>query len=1507
VAPELLTDILRMLLVAAAYYLTARLSLRLALVRRQVTPIWPPTGIALVALLLFGRRVWPGIAVAAVLVNAGIGPSFAAALGIGAGNTLAPVVASYLLDSVGFRRDLERLRDAVAIVVLAALFGMTISATGGTLTLLASGAIRAGRFWPTWWVWWAGDAMGVLVFAPFLLSLRSLRFRAGTPWRRQVEAGVLFVATAAVTLLVFRTPLRVEYLVLPFLGWAAWRFRQRGAAPAALLTCGIAAWAAVHGTGPFAGRSLFDRMVTLQVFNAGVALSSFVLAALVSERSATHRTLELASVDLEDRVGSRTGELSLANQLLEREIEERRRAEDRLGRTGKQLVEAQEIAHLGSWEWDIASNVVTWSDELYRIYGLERTDFPATYEGFLERVHPADRDLVDGAVQRAYGEGSTFGFDHRIIRPDGTERWVHGRGEVTVDATGNPIRMAGTAQDISERMLVQERLANSEEELRAYIDALSTFTAKVALDGSILMAGKTAQEASGLSLEEFMRTNFLEGAWWTFDPKVQARVTEAFGRAVAGELVNYDENLFVFGQVLTINFSLVPVVGDDHRVAYVLAEGRDITAQKKLEAKFQGLLEAAPDAMVGVDQAGLIRLVNRQAEVLFGYGREELLGRPIETLVPQRLREIHPLHREGYFAQPRTRAMGAGLRLAGQRKDGTEFPVDISLSSLETEEGVVVTAAVRDITERRQAEEDLRQSEAAFRLLAEAMERQTVTIQEQSALVQLLQDVTVAANEAPDIEEAVRGCLRAVCDHAGWSAGHAYLLAKDRPGVLVPTNVWHLEDPQRFAPLMEATARTHVETVVDLPGKALGSGHRIWVRDVTQGGQTSREDEARRAGVTAAFACPIMLGTEVAGVLEFFSGEAGWEPGGRLVEVMDQVAGRLGRVIERHRTEAALRASQQRTRSIIETANDAFVAIDRGGLIIEWNHQAEVTFGWPAQEILGRPLVETIIPHRYRKAHAAGFERYLATGGGSVLGQRIELSALARDGREFPVELTIWQIGEGDAASISAFVRDITATREADARLRHMAMHDTLTGLPNRALFLDRVAIALAQAGRHPSSRLAVMFLDLDNFKVINDSLGHEEGDRLLVWVAERLKSVLREGDTIARFGGDEFVFLCEITKEENALEIARRLGEAVAKPMVIHGQEVAVTASLGIAIPRSGRATPESLMRDADAAMYRAKAEGRDRFEVFDHAMRLRAVGRLKSQTALRRGIDQQEFFLVYQPEIRLDDGRMVALEALARWRHPDGRVVLPNRFIGVAEEMGLIVPLGALMLEQACGEAARWQALGGDPVTVAVNLSPHQLGRSGLVEMVASSLEGSGIEPSTLCLEITEGVLIGPSREIVAVLRGLKELGVSLAIDDFGTGYSSLGYLSRFPIDVVKVDRSFVSRLESDPQAPAIVSAVIGLAHSLGLVAIAEGVETRAQLEHLQSMGCDQAQGFLFARPEADPVGEGFFERTSWWPENGFAGDPSDRPVTVPATVPVTVPATAATTAGRQGRNRF
>lgn len=716
--------IAKILLLTAAYYVAARLSLRLALVRDQVTPIWPPTGIALVALLLFGRRLWPGIALGAFLVNAPIGPSIPAALGITVGNTLAPLLAVTLLRKLDFRRELERLRDVGAIVFIGALLGMAVSATVGATTLMLFGAVPPREFLSTWSVWWTGDAMGVLVFAPFLLTLLSPR--AGPrSWRRGAEAVVLFAVMATVSHVVFHSPLQILFLVFPFLGWTAWRFGQRGAAAAALLTSGIAIWAAVRNVGPFESGTLFEKMLLLQVFNASMALFSFVLAAVKAER----------------------------------------------------------------------------------------------------------------------------------------------------------------------------------------------------------------------------------------------------------------------------------------------------------------------------------------------------------------------LHH---------------------------------------------------MAERNRAEEEL--------------------------------------------------------------------------------------------------------------------------------------------------------------------------------------------------------------------------------------------------------------------------------------------------------------------------VRQ--------------ALHDPLTGLANRTLFMDRLNLALARSDRRPGS-LAVLFLDLDRFKLINDSLGHGVGDQVLRTMAERLQAVLRSADTASRFGGDEFLILCEdLASEEEATRVAHRVARAVAQPIAMDQGEVVVTTSIGIALPRFSADRAEDLVSMADAAVYRAKEGGRARHELYDHRMRVRAVKRLTMENELRRAIDLGQLRVYYQPLVDISDGqRVLALEALVRWEHPQRGLLGPSEFIPVAEETGLILPLGAWVLEEVCQQWSRWQSMGSgaSPVRMAVNISTRQLSRPRFDESVQRALADAGMEPVNLSLEITESVFMEPSPSIHAMLGSLREVGVRFAIDDFGTGYSSLGYLKHIKVDALKVDRSFVSGLGSHPDDTAIVTAIVSLAHALGLSAVAEGIETAKQFELVQFLGCDLAQGYYFSRPQpAEAIGE-------------------------------------------------
>ncbi|WP_319431355.1 putative bifunctional diguanylate cyclase/phosphodiesterase [Mycobacterium sp. RTGN5] len=460
-----------------------------------------------------------------------------------------------------------------------------------------------------------------------------------------------------------------------------------------------------------------------------------------------------------------------------------------------------------------------------------------------------------------------------------------------------------------------------------------------------------------------------------------------------------------------------------------------------------------------------------------------------------------------------------------------------------------------------------------------------------------------------------------------------------------------------------------------------------------------------------------------------------------------------------------------------------------------------------------------------------------------------------------PDGVTRWLRSQGrvelDGASVAFHMRgtvqDITEQRSAEDALAHQALHDPLTGLPNRTLLLDRLTHMLGRLDRSDGS-VGVLFIDIDRFKVINDSLGHPAGDHMLLAMASRLRTTLRTSDTLARFGGDEFVVLCEgLTGEEEAIGIAASIRDAMQQPLGWGKGELVVTLSIGIAMASSPLVSAESLLRDADAAMYRAKQDGRARSAVFAHSMRAKAVERLDTEVALRRSIAAGEFEIQYQPIVELRTRRIVGSEALVRWRHPSRGLVPPGQFIPIAEETGLIVPLGAWVLREAATQAAAWRARSGlESFKMAVNLSPLQVADAGLVRLVAEVIAGSGLPPECLELEITETALMEDAAAAVQILGSLKGLGVSLSIDDFGTGYSSLSYLKRFPVDTLKIDQSFVADL-SDSNDDAIIKAVISLASALNLETIAEGVETAGSASRLLELGCGFAQGFYFARPAA------------------------------------------------------
>ena len=471
---------------------------------------------------------------------------------------------------------------------------------------------------------------------------------------------------------------------------------------------------------------------------------------------------------------------------------------------------------------------------------------------------------------------------------------------------------------------------------------------------------------------------------------------------------------------------------------------------------------------------------------------------------------------------------------------------------------------------------------------------------------------------------------------------------------------------------------------------------------------------------------------------------------------------------------------------------------------------------------------------------------------GTVLGAIVGVSAMAREWAPERVAV-LRDIASVGCAKIT--LRLALAEREVrEQRLRHDSQHDALTGLPNRAMFLKRLADASLRARRGVDGLFAVLFLDVDDFKLVNDSMGHHVGDEVLVEIARRLETCIRGGDIVARLGGDEFAILLErVADARETAIVAERVQEAVREPMTISGYEWTSTASIGVALSTPGNEGMEYLLRSADMAMYRAKHQGRGRFELFDRGQHAQALTRLQTETELRRAIEREEFVLHYQPIVSMADGRLVGVEALIRWRHAERGLVAPSHFIPVAEDTGLIVQIGRWVLRRAIGDLGRWERELGAPsdLTMAVNLSAREFAQLDLVKVVADALSSSGLAPSRLNLEITESTIFSQQNVALDTVSELKELGVRIHIDDFGTGYSSLTYLQRLPVDAIKIDRSFVRAIEIEARSRHVVQSLVSLAQGIGLDTIAEGVGSDGQVDLLRGMQCTFGQGFHFGKP--------------------------------------------------------
>ena len=783
--------------------------------------------------------------------------------------------------------------------------------------------------------------------------------------------------------------------------------------------------------------------------------------------------------------------------------------------------------------------------------------------------------------------------------------------------------------------------------------------------------------------------------------------------------------------------------------------------------RFQAeLLDAAGQAIIAIDMAGVVVYWNMAAEAMYGWSNSDAVGRPVHDLITW---DETTERADSILASMRRGQSWSGDCWV-RRRDGTRFPVYITDTPVLDEDGrlTAIIGVAADMTERRAGENALRQLAAI-----------------------------VAGSGDAIFGVSTEGVV------TSWNAAAEGLFGYSAAEIIgQPVSV--IAPKERVAEQSESRARLNA------------------------GGAAEHLETVRR--------CKDGSLVDVLMTVSSVPGEVG-DVAGLAVIAHD--------ITERCRAQRALAMSETRFEIGFEQSAIGAVIADLHGIPIRVNPAVCALLGRPAHLLAGHRWMEFTHPDDVPLGQA-------------VLARVADGHDTYDDERRYlrPDGTTVWAsahvvLVRDELARPQYFfvqLQDITEGKQMQQQLAHQALHDSLTGLPNRELLIDRLMHGLA-GSRRRGSHVGVIFLDVDRLKSVNDSFGHDSGDHVIKCTAERIAGAIRPGDTVARFGGDEFVIVCDDVSALETQVIAERVLEAVSHPCAIGDQERIVTASLGFVVA-DAESTPESLLRDADVAMYRAKRRGRGRIEPFDEALRSKAEQRSATAAALNRALERDELDVHYQPIVDLTTGAMVSAEALLRWRHPERGLVSPDEFIPLAEETGLIIPMGAWVLEQACHQLAQWQRT--DPLmSIAVNLSVRQLVAPDIAAVIAAVLRRTGARPEGLCLELTESVFMEDVEYFERALTSLKALGVRLAIDDFGTGYSSLGYLKRFPFDAVKVDREFTDGLGTDPHDSALVAAVVAMAGAFELEVTAEGVETEEQLTALKALHCGRAQGFYLARP--------------------------------------------------------
>jgi diguanylate cyclase (GGDEF)-like protein/PAS domain S-box-containing protein len=714
-----------------------------------------------------------------------------------------------------------------------------------------------------------------------------------------------------------------------------------------------------------------------------------------------------------------------------------------------------------------------------------------------------------------------------------------------------------------------------------------------------------------------------------------------------------------------------------------------------------------------------------------------------------------------------------------------------------------------------------------------------VTAEMRAAVLARLEHVVAKILAETDfLNDGLRAVLQTMCESQGWTAANFWSVDEQRDVLHHVVGVGGENGKPRS---------------LLLPGDRLPAwlaGGPVWIGDVTRDATTNRLERVGGERWNTGVMVPLKVGAATIGVVDLYASRVA-SPEPEFLRVLRVLSAEIGHFYQRAVALEKLRESEERFASTMELAAIGIAHVEQGGRFRYVNPQLCDMLGYTEAELTSMTVKEVSHPGDVNATD--GLRDQLRAG--TIKSFKMEKRYLRKDGSPIWVGLTIAckRDRSGQCLYDISIVEDISARKGAEERIQYLATHDGLTGLPNRAMFGQLLGLAIETARRY-DRKLAVLFIDLDRFKVINDTLGHEAGDVLLREMGARLRECLRASDVVARLGGDEFVVLLqEINSAEQATVVARNILSVVMKPVDILGQECRVTASIGICVHPAAGQEDHAIMKHADMAMYLAKEEGKNTFAFFSDRMKPQSIERLTLETSLRRALELEEFTLHYQAKVDFKTGEITGVEALLRWHTPELGAISPARFIPLAEETGLIVPIGKWVLRTACRQSVEWRKQGLPPVRMSVNLSMRQLNDEALVREITSVLAETGMEPSMLELEVTESTIMHNAARAVDVLTAVKDLGVRLAIDDFGTGYSSLAHLKRFPIDTLKVDRSFIRELPNDAEDKAIAEAIIAMGKTLSLTVVAEGVETPQQQAFLSEKLCDEMQGYYFSTPVA------------------------------------------------------